>query len=59
MSMTILPHPPSLRAVPRQAHGQNFGELIRAARLNDGRTLEELAPLAALTIAEWEAIEAG
>lgn len=36
-----------------------LGEHIRAARLRDGRPLEEIAPLAALTPAEWQAIEAG
>ena len=36
-----------------------LGEHIRAARLNDGRPLEEIAPLAALTVPEWERIEAG
>jgi hypothetical protein len=36
-----------------------FGDLIRHCRELDGRPLEELAPQAALTPAEWEAIEAG
>ena len=36
-----------------------FGAHIHSARLQDGRCLEELAPQAGLTVAEWEAIEAG
>lgn len=36
-----------------------FGGLICHCRELDGRPVEELAPLAALTPAEWEAIEAG
>jgi hypothetical protein len=36
-----------------------LGEHIRAARLRDGRPLEELAPGAGLTVAQWEGIEAG
>jgi transcriptional regulator with XRE-family HTH domain len=38
---------------------QLFGELIRDRRDSDGRSLEELAPLAGLTPAEWVAIEEG
>ena len=36
-----------------------FGELIRHCRDLDGRPLVELAPLAGLEPAEWEAMEAG
>ena len=36
-----------------------LGEHIRNFRLMDGRPLEELAPLAGLTVEVWEAIEAG
>jgi len=36
-----------------------LGEHIQAARLRDGRPLAELAPLAGLTVPEWESIEAG
>jgi Helix-turn-helix domain len=38
---------------------RRFGGLIRHCRDLDGRPLEELAPLAGLAPAEWEAIEAG
>jgi len=50
------PHANSLR---RKVSGQVFGELIRKARVADGRTIEEIAPLAGLTVPEWEEIEAG
>ena len=52
-------HPISRPATRRQVQGQTFGELIRKIRVNDGRSLEEIAPLAALTVPEWEAIETG
>jgi hypothetical protein len=38
---------------------RSLGQLIRAARKGDDRPLEQIAPLAALTVEEWEAIEAG
>ena len=44
---------------PSQSSAKALGELIRAARLADGRSLEELVPKAGLTESEWEAIEAG
>ena len=42
-----------------QACAEILGYHIRSLRLQDGRCLEELAPKAGLTVAEWEAIEAG
>jgi len=36
-----------------------FGDLIRHLRELDGRPVEELAPIAGLTVQEWESIEAG
>ena len=36
-----------------------FGDHIRHCRCLDGRPIEELAPMAGLSPAEWEAIEAG
>ena len=38
---------------------QHLGKLIREARRVDGRPLEEIAPLAALTVPAWLGIEAG
>jgi hypothetical protein len=52
-------HPISSRAVSPQILGKSFGELIRNARMQDGRPLEEIAPLAGLTVKEWTTIEAG
>ena len=44
--------------VPRVC-AEILGQHIQAARLRDGRPLEVIAPLAALTVLEWETIEAG
>ena len=46
-SSTRDPRATSLR---RKVSAQVFGELIRKARMADGRTLEEIAPLAGLTV---------
>lgn len=60
MSMHFRPsHPVSSHAVSPQVLGESFGELIRSARLRDGRPLNEIAPSAGLTVTQWEAIEAG
>lgn len=48
-----------LSSVNRQACAEILGQHIQAARLRDGRSLEEVAPLAGLTVPEWEEIEAG
>ncbi len=58
-TMFSSPLPASRNAASRQVCGKAFGELIRKMRMNDDRTLEEIAPLAALTVPEWEDIEAG
>jgi len=50
---------PASRCTARQVSGQTLGELIRKIRVNDDRPLEEIAPLAALTVPEWKEIEAG
>jgi hypothetical protein len=44
---------------PSESSAKSLGELIRAARLANGRPLAELAPEAGLTESEWQAIEAG
>ena len=36
-----------------------LGEHLQIARRNDGRPIEDLAPLAGMTTPEWKAIEAG
>ena len=61
MSMAISASPSTPRRSPayRRLCAQAFAEHIRAARRRDGRALAELAPLAGLTVEEWEEIEAG
>jgi hypothetical protein len=36
-----------------------FGNLIQGVREKDGRSLEEIARQAGMTVAEWKALEAG
>lgn len=55
-------HPSSRRrftAFRRKAWGQLFGNLIRDARVDRGRTVKEAAGMAGMEVAEWEAVEAG
>lgn len=58
-SGTIRRRLPRRPVSPSRASAESLGQLIRSLRLMDGRRLEELAPQAGLTVAEWEAIEAG
>jgi transcriptional regulator with XRE-family HTH domain len=46
-------------AFQRQAWGEFFGDLIRSAREERNRSIEEAAGRAGMTVAEWEAMEAG
>jgi len=46
-------------AYQRQVWAQFFGSLIREAREQRGRSVEETAPQAGMTVEEWEAMEAG
>jgi transcriptional regulator with XRE-family HTH domain len=46
-------------AFQRQVWGQFFGMLIQGAREEKGRSIEETARLAGMTVSEWEEIEAG
>ncbi len=41
---------PRATSLRRKVSGQVFGELIRKARVADGRRLKETAPLAGLTV---------
>ena len=50
---------PRATSLRRKASGHVFGELVRKSRVADGRRLEEIAPLAGLTVPEWVEIEAG
>jgi hypothetical protein len=46
-------------ALGPKACAESFGQFIQIARRGDARPLEELAPMAGLTVPEWEEIEAG
>ena len=59
MSRVRLSRTVSRRRGSPQQSAQILGHLIQSARRLDSRSLEELAPLAALTVPEWLAIEAG
>ena len=61
MSMMFSPSLPTSRTNlgHRLVCARLLGEHIRVARTRDGRPLEKIAPMAALTVPEWEAIEAG
>jgi transcriptional regulator with XRE-family HTH domain len=50
------PRPASIR---RRVWSEMFGQFIRSAREKKGRSIEEAARLAGMTVAEWEAVEAG
>jgi transcriptional regulator with XRE-family HTH domain len=49
----------SRAAFQRQVWGEFFGDLIRSAREERSRSLEETAGRAGMTAAEWAAIETG
>ena len=59
MSMTNFPSHGAPRPSSSQVCATLLGQHIQAARLWDGRPLEEIAPLAGLTVPEWKGIEAG
>jgi Helix-turn-helix domain len=43
----------------RRLWGEFFGDMIREARQQRGRSIEEAARLAGMEVPEWEAVEAG
>jgi ribosome-binding protein aMBF1 (putative translation factor) len=43
----------------RKVWGHLFGSLLRDAREERGRSVEDVARAAAMEVAEWEAVEAG
>ena len=43
----------------RQAWGDVFGNFLRDAREEKGRSVEEAAEAAGMAVVEWEAVEAG
>jgi transcriptional regulator with XRE-family HTH domain len=49
----------SRAACERQVWGKFFGDLIRSARETRRLSVEEASRAAGMTVAEWEAIEAG
>jgi transcriptional regulator with XRE-family HTH domain len=61
MSMMLSASLPSSRrdAFQRQAWGEFFGDMVRSAREERSRSIEEAAGRAGMTAAEWEAIEEG
>lgn len=50
---------PDLTLAGPQTFARMLGERIRLYRQRDGRPIEQLAPLAGLSVKEWETIEAG
>jgi Helix-turn-helix domain len=59
-SMRLSSHPVRRTSARRpEDYARGFGQFIQIARRGDGRPLEELAPLAGLTVPEWEEIEGG
>jgi len=61
MSNAIRSSSRSRRTTPfrRKAWSQLFGSLIREAREERGRSVEEAAEAAGMSTSEWEAVEAG
>jgi transcriptional regulator with XRE-family HTH domain len=49
----------SRAAFQRQVWAEFFGLLIQGAREEKGRSVEETARLAGMTVSQWEEIEAG
>ena len=43
----------------RKTWGNMFGGMLREARLERGRSVEEAAQAASIEVSEWEAVEAG
>ena len=54
-----LPQPRCTAAFRRKAWAQLFGGLLRDAREERGRSVEEAAEAAGMKVAEWEAVEDG
>ena len=55
-------HPSSRRRATeflRKSWGSVFGDLLREARLERGRSVEDAARAAEMEVSEWEAVEAG
>ena len=50
---------PCTSAFRRQVWGDLFGNFLRDAREERGRSVEEAAEAAGMAVVEWEAVEAG
>jgi hypothetical protein len=59
MSTSFSASLPRRTAFQRQVWDEFFGDMIRSAREDKGRSIEEAAPRAGMTVAEWEAMEEG
>ncbi|MGA8090255.1 MAG: helix-turn-helix transcriptional regulator [Terracidiphilus sp.] len=61
MSRLLQSFPRSRRSTPfrRKVWGEMFGGLLRDAREERGRSVEDAAQAAGMEVAEWEAVEAG
>jgi len=61
MSRLVQSSSRSHRTTPfrREAWGHLFGSLLRDAREERGRSVEQAAEAAGMEVAEWEAVEAG
>jgi len=60
--MRIIQHPSSRRRsleFRRKTWGRVFGGLLREARLERSRSVEDAARAAGMEVSEWEAVEAG
>jgi transcriptional regulator with XRE-family HTH domain len=60
--MRVTQHPSSRRRFTefrRKTWGNMFGGLLREARLEMGRSVEDAAGAAGMEVSEWEAVEAG
>jgi hypothetical protein len=60
--MRVSQHPFSRRRSTefrRKTWGNMFGGMLREARLERGRSVEEAAQAASIEVSEWEAVEAG
>jgi transcriptional regulator with XRE-family HTH domain len=59
MSRSIQPSYRRSSQFGRQAWGRTFGSLVRDARVEKGRTVEQAAAASGMEVAEWNAVEAG
>ena len=51
--------PPPPHMLGRMVWAELFGDLVRDARVERGRTVEQAAAASGMEVAQWEAVEAG